>query len=194
MVVTCCINFHVFADARLFETVRKHRRELLQDMLQRLHKQGAVIKRGISGWWNSDLGVSNTSGFQEGCVMNCTEKFLKHSERVGSRFAELNAGAVLAIRREYSLILMKQTQWVRPRKTRNASNPVFTYLLFLLIYPSLHIISPPTLRGHLEAAQQRQLSLKVTSLCIYWTPLPRPIRYIGQLKGAVEHGAPSRTR
>ncbi len=27
--------------------------------------------------------------------MNCTEKFLKHAERVGTRFAELNAGASL---------------------------------------------------------------------------------------------------
>jgi hypothetical protein len=25
--------------------------------------------------------------------MNCTDKFLKHSERVGARFAEQNAGA-----------------------------------------------------------------------------------------------------
>ena len=25
--------------------------------------------------------------------MNCTEKFIKHSERVGARFAEQNAGA-----------------------------------------------------------------------------------------------------
>lgn len=30
---------------------------------------------------------------QEQCVMNCTDKFLKHSERVGARFAEQNAGA-----------------------------------------------------------------------------------------------------
>ncbi len=30
---------------------------------------------------------------QEQCVMNCTEKFIKHSERVGARFAEQNAGA-----------------------------------------------------------------------------------------------------
>jgi mitochondrial import inner membrane translocase subunit TIM9 len=29
---------------------------------------------------------------QETCVMNCTDKFLKHSERVGARFAEQNAG------------------------------------------------------------------------------------------------------
>lgn len=30
---------------------------------------------------------------QEQCVQNCADKFLKHSERVGQRFAELNAGA-----------------------------------------------------------------------------------------------------
>ena len=27
--------------------------------------------------------------------MNCADKFLKHSERVGARFAELNAGSSL---------------------------------------------------------------------------------------------------
>ena len=29
---------------------------------------------------------------QTACVQNCTDKFLKHSERVGTRFAEHNAG------------------------------------------------------------------------------------------------------
>jgi import inner membrane translocase subunit TIM9 len=29
---------------------------------------------------------------QSTCVVNCTDKFLKHSERVGARFAEHNAG------------------------------------------------------------------------------------------------------
>jgi import inner membrane translocase subunit TIM9 len=29
---------------------------------------------------------------QEQCIFNCTEKFVKHSERVGARFAEQNAG------------------------------------------------------------------------------------------------------
>ena len=33
---------------------------------------------------------------QSTCVMNCTDKFLKHSERVGARFAEHNAGMSLA--------------------------------------------------------------------------------------------------
>ena len=31
--------------------------------------------------------------FQETCVLNCYEKFFKHSERVGVRFAEHNAGS-----------------------------------------------------------------------------------------------------
>lgn len=29
---------------------------------------------------------------KDACVANCTEKWLKHSERVGARFAEFNAG------------------------------------------------------------------------------------------------------
>jgi hypothetical protein len=33
-------------------------------------------------------------------MMNCADKFLKHSERVGARFAEQNAGAQLE---QYSL-------------------------------------------------------------------------------------------
>jgi len=31
---------------------------------------------------------------EEQCVLNCADKFLKHSERVGARFAELNAEAM----------------------------------------------------------------------------------------------------
>ncbi|KAF9292611.1 protein transporter tim9 [Mortierella alpina] len=36
---------------------------------------------------------SNSSAlfFFEGCVQKCADKFLKHSERVGQRFAEANA-------------------------------------------------------------------------------------------------------
>ncbi|KAJ7601256.1 hypothetical protein C8J56DRAFT_768633 [Mycena floridula] len=29
---------------------------------------------------------------EETCVMNCTEKFFKHSERIAQRFGEMNAG------------------------------------------------------------------------------------------------------
>jgi import inner membrane translocase subunit TIM9 len=34
---------------------------------------------------------------QSQCVANCADKFLKHSERVGARFAEQNAGAHSAV-------------------------------------------------------------------------------------------------
>ncbi|KAF4590883.1 protein transporter tim9 [Pleurotus pulmonarius] len=43
----------------------------------------------------NDFTSKALSSKEEQCVMNCTEKFIKHSERVGSRFAELNAGASL---------------------------------------------------------------------------------------------------
>ena len=33
-----------------------------------------------------------TRSVQEQCMLNCADKFLKHSERVGARFAEQNAG------------------------------------------------------------------------------------------------------
>lgn len=35
--------------------------------------------------------------FQEQCILNCTEKFIKHSERVGARFAEQNAGVYIKL-------------------------------------------------------------------------------------------------
>ncbi|KAH9080492.1 mitochondrial import inner membrane translocase subunit TIM9 [Lactarius deliciosus] len=37
-----------------------------------------------------------TSKAVEQCMMNCADKFLKHSERVGARFAEQNADAMNA--------------------------------------------------------------------------------------------------
>ena len=39
--------------------------------------------------------IRNWRSSKETCVMNCTEKFIKHSERVGARFAEQNAGMSL---------------------------------------------------------------------------------------------------
>ncbi|KAJ7109696.1 Tim10/DDP family zinc finger protein [Mycena crocata] len=40
----------------------------------------------------NDFTSKSLSSKEEGCVNNCTEKFMKHSERVSARFAELNAG------------------------------------------------------------------------------------------------------
>ena len=40
----------------------------------------------------------NSFPSQEQCLSHCADKFLKHSERVGARFAELNAGASCSLR------------------------------------------------------------------------------------------------
>ncbi|KAH6911381.1 chaperone [Coprinopsis sp. MPI-PUGE-AT-0042] len=42
----------------------------------------------------NDFTSKTLSNKEEQCVMNCTEKWLKHSERVGARFAEANAEAM----------------------------------------------------------------------------------------------------
>ncbi|KAI9032109.1 Tim10/DDP family zinc finger protein [Hyaloraphidium curvatum] len=39
----------------------------------------------------SDFTSTKLSTKEETCVQRCTDKFLKHSERVGQRFAEQNA-------------------------------------------------------------------------------------------------------
>lgn len=89
------------ADARLHAHVLEPRRAVLHRVLQRLHVQGPVLKRSeallpISASrsgrpaWRCE---TDDPTLQEQCVMNCTDKFLKHSERVGARFAEQNAGA-----------------------------------------------------------------------------------------------------
>ncbi|KZS92105.1 mitochondrial import inner membrane translocase subunit TIM9 [Sistotremastrum niveocremeum HHB9708] len=44
----------------------------------------------------SDFTSKALSGKEETCVMNCADKFLKHTERVGARFAEHN-GACLTL-------------------------------------------------------------------------------------------------
>lgn len=85
-------------DAGFHENVLVAGRTLLQLLLQRLHKQGSVVKRG-EPMSPPCTGTPDALVFamlmppQEQCVMNCTDKFLKHSERVGARFAEQNAGA-----------------------------------------------------------------------------------------------------
>ncbi|KAK0244310.1 Tim10/DDP family zinc finger protein [Armillaria nabsnona] len=53
-----------------------------------------IVERCFNTCCN-DFTSKALSSKEDQCVMNCTEKFLKHAERVGTRFAELNAGASL---------------------------------------------------------------------------------------------------
>lgn len=39
----------------------------------------------------NDFTSTNLTNKESGCIMKCSEKFLKHSERVGQRFQEQNA-------------------------------------------------------------------------------------------------------
>ncbi|ODV61266.1 protein transporter TIM9 [Ascoidea rubescens DSM 1968] len=47
----------------------------------------------------TDFTSKNLSGKEESCVLKCTEKFLKHSERVGLRFQEENQKLMQNMRR-----------------------------------------------------------------------------------------------
>ncbi|KAG2359634.1 Tim10/DDP family zinc finger protein [Suillus spraguei] len=62
----------------------------MQDFL-RLYS--GLVERCFSSCCN-DFTSKALSSKEEQCVMNCADKFLKHSERVGQRFAELNAEAI----------------------------------------------------------------------------------------------------
>ncbi|KAG1743322.1 Tim10/DDP family zinc finger protein [Suillus paluster] len=59
----------------------------MQDFL-RLYS--GLVERCFSSCCN-DFTSKALSSKEEQCVLNCADKFLKHSERVGQRFAELNA-------------------------------------------------------------------------------------------------------
>ncbi|KAG0700456.1 Tim10/DDP family zinc finger protein [Suillus ampliporus] len=62
----------------------------MQDFL-RLYS--GLVERCFSSCCN-DFTSKALSSKEEQCVLNCADKFLKHSERVGQRFAELNAEAM----------------------------------------------------------------------------------------------------
>lgn len=51
-----------------------------------------LVERCFSDCVN-DFTSKSLSGKEESCLEKCAEKFLKHSERVGQRFAEENASA-----------------------------------------------------------------------------------------------------
>lgn len=78
---------------------------------------------------------------QEQCVLNCTDKFLKHSERVGARFAEQNAGAFAGalvrtwLADSHRLRSRTQMPWV-PAANKHSGE--------------VHFISCPTLRSILR--------------------------------------------
>ncbi|KAH8104511.1 mitochondrial import inner membrane translocase subunit TIM9 [Cristinia sonorae] len=65
-------------------------RKQMQDFL-RMYSN--LVDRCFNACCN-DFTTKALTNKEETCVMNCTDKFLKHSERVGARFAEHNADAM----------------------------------------------------------------------------------------------------
>lgn len=68
---------------------------MLQHLLQRLYKQGSHNQGGKSATPPSLSLLSNSlltilRQTQESCIDHCTQKWLKHSERIGARFQEEN--------------------------------------------------------------------------------------------------------
>ncbi|RDB18081.1 Mitochondrial import inner membrane translocase subunit TIM9 [Hypsizygus marmoreus] len=50
----------------------------------------------------NDFTSKALSSKEDQCILNCTEKFIKHSERVGARFAEANADIQAAAQQQQS--------------------------------------------------------------------------------------------
>ena len=106
-------------DGRFHATLLWSRREMLHGLRPGLYQQGLDQQRGtpslsirlnqhlnhlsscLSEYSRSNIYRLSThtcpahnhpTDIQKTCAQNCADKFLKHSERVGARFAEHNAG------------------------------------------------------------------------------------------------------
>ncbi|KAL1679139.1 Tim10/DDP family zinc finger protein [Schizophyllum commune] len=77
-------NFSSAEQAHMTKVIEKRQ---MADFLQTYSK---IVERCFTSCCN-DFTSKTLSSKEETCVMSCTEKFMKHSERVGARFAELNA-------------------------------------------------------------------------------------------------------
>ena len=76
---------------------------MLQHVHHRLYQQGFDrtggafdLDAGSFDWqrvrWHIEVDADLCLVLQSTCTTNCVDKFMKHSERVGARFAEQNAG------------------------------------------------------------------------------------------------------
>ncbi|KAJ3542981.1 hypothetical protein NMY22_g3308 [Coprinellus aureogranulatus] len=77
-------NFNSAEQAHMTKIIEKKQ---MQDFL----KMYANIVEKCFNTCCNDFTSKALSSKEDACVANCTEKWLKHSERVGARFAEFNA-------------------------------------------------------------------------------------------------------
>ncbi|KAF8073829.1 Tim10/DDP family zinc finger protein [Lyophyllum atratum] len=82
-------NFNSAEQAHMTKIIEKRQ---MQDFLKMYSN---LVEKCFNSCCN-DFTSKALSSKEEGCIQNCTEKFIKHSERVGARFAESNAEAMNA--------------------------------------------------------------------------------------------------
>ncbi|KAG8883602.1 protein transporter tim9 [Tulasnella sp. 331] len=78
-------NFNTAEQAHMQKVIETKQ---MQDFMK---LYSGLVERCFTSCCN-DFTSKSLSSKEDTCVMNCTDKFLKHSERVGTRFAEHNAG------------------------------------------------------------------------------------------------------
>ncbi|KII90770.1 hypothetical protein PLICRDRAFT_697252 [Plicaturopsis crispa FD-325 SS-3] len=84
------MDFSTFNSAEQAHMTKVIEKKQMQDFL-RMYTN--LVERCFTSCCN-DFTSKSLSSKEEQCVMNCADKFLKHSERVGARFAEMNAEAM----------------------------------------------------------------------------------------------------
>ncbi|KAG6377228.1 Tim10/DDP family zinc finger protein [Boletus reticuloceps] len=84
------MDFSQFNAAEQAHMTKVIERKQMQDFM-RLYS--GLVERCFNSCCN-DFTSKALASKEEQCVLNCADKFLKHSERVGQRFAELNAEAM----------------------------------------------------------------------------------------------------
>jgi import inner membrane translocase subunit TIM9 len=82
-------NFNSAEQAHMTKVIEKRQ---MQDFL-RMYSN--LVEKCFNSCCN-DFTSKALSSKEEQCIFNCAEKYLKHTERVGARFAEQNAEAMNA--------------------------------------------------------------------------------------------------
>ncbi|KAF9947267.1 protein transporter tim9 [Mortierella alpina] len=86
------MDFSQFNDAERNHLQRVMEQKQMKDFLK---LYSGLVERCftdcVNDFTSKTLSSKEASSNLEGCVQKCADKFLKHSERVGQRFAEANA-------------------------------------------------------------------------------------------------------
>ncbi|KAF8349346.1 Tim10/DDP family zinc finger protein [Amanita rubescens] len=81
------MDFSNFNSAEQAHMTKVIERRQMQDFLK---LYATLVEKCFNSCCN-DFTSKALSSKEDQCIANCAEKFLKHSERVGARFAEVNA-------------------------------------------------------------------------------------------------------